>query len=131
VNDKQKRDSLTGLDDTVAALVGEHEQRTQPTRREDEQGRTWDERHKAASFRIRERDAERIETRAQELGLSKDALGAALLWAALDALDAGTLALDIDTLESQVTDKLGRVRSYSRKRARPLWQNPPLVEHDR
>lgn len=89
---------------------------------------TWDKRHKASSFRIREQDAERLEKRAREIGLSKDAMGRVLIWAALDALDAGTLDLEIETLQTEVTDKLDRVRIYVKKRARPSWQAGKLPE---
>jgi hypothetical protein len=94
-------------------------------RREDESGQTWDERNRPSSFRIREVDAGRLEAQARELGLSKDALGRALVWAALDALDAGLLELEIDTKQTKVTDKMDRVRIYVKKEARPLWQISP------
>ena len=92
-------------------------------RREGEDGKTWDERHKPSSFRIRSQDAKRLQARAGELGLSKDALACALVWAALDAIDAGHLTLEIDTVQTEITDKRGRTRVYARKRARPAWQN--------
>ena len=88
-------------------------------RREDENGLTWDERHKSSSFRIRAKDTERLKSKAAELGLSKDVLARALMWAALDALDGEWLTLEIDTIHTEVTDKRGRTRIYVRKRAWP------------
>jgi len=102
-----------------------------PARREDDLGQTWDERNRAAAFRIRAEDHERLAGQAQELGLSKDALGAALLWAALDALSAGWLTLETETVETSVTDKAGRQRFYIRKQARPAWQIPGISAQNR
>jgi hypothetical protein len=116
------------LDDAAKLAPGlaKRPESVQRDRREDEQGRTWDERHKAVSLRLREQDADRLACKAEELELSKDALGAALMWAALDALDAGNLTLEIETMQTEVTDKKGRQRTYVRKRARAAGQIPPF-----
>jgi hypothetical protein len=99
-------------------------------RREDEGGQTWDERNRPATLRIRAEDHNRLEAQARALGLSKDALGAALLWAGLDALDAGLLALEVETVESEVTDSKGRRRFYVRRQARPSWQSSAVPARD-
>ncbi len=98
-----------------------------------EDGKTWDQKHKASSFRIRSQDAERLAAKAKEMGLSKDALGCALIWAALDALESGALVLEIDTVQTKVTDKRGRVRIYVKKQARPAWvshRTPPEANRE-
>ena len=105
---------LDGIKDQVPGLahrLGEEAKRD----------RSWDEENPAFSFRIRARDAERLTDKAGELGLSKDALARALLWAALDALESGELALEIDEERTEIKDRLGRRRTYVRQLARPAW----------
>lgn len=97
-------------------------------RREDDAGKTWDERNRAHAFRIREVDAERLQALARDLGISKDAAGAALLQAALDAVDAGALTFEVDQVQSEVVDKRDRLRVFVKRRARPLWQSGALSE---
>jgi hypothetical protein len=95
-----------------------------PARRRGPGGRveTWDTRNPATPFRLRPEDRQRLEVHARELGLSRDALGAALVWAGLDALEAGVLELEIETVTSEVTDKRHRTRIYARRQARPRGQ---------
>lgn len=85
--------------------------------------RSWDQQNPAISLRIREHDAARLATHAEALGVSKDALGRALLWAALDALDAGELALEVGQVTTEATDRLGRRRIYTRRIAEPARAN--------
>ncbi len=126
-SDKQRRSALADTKPKVPGLADRPESvaRDKPV---DAAGKTWDERHKPSSFRIRQTDAERLETIAGEMGLSKDALGRALIWAALDAIDGGLLELEIDEEHTKVTDKMDRVRIYVKRRARPSWQIPTLPE---
>ena len=83
-----RRKALDEVKGKVPGLAQRPES-VQRDRREDDEGLTWDERHKPSSFRIRSHDKERLQAKAGELGLSQDALAAALLWAALDALEDG------------------------------------------
>jgi hypothetical protein len=122
----ERQDPFKNMTGKIESLERRPES-VQRDRREDENGLTWDERHKSSSFRIRAKDAERLDSQARELGLSKDALGAALIWAGLEALEAGQLRLETDVVHTEVTDKAGRIRLYSRKRARPAWVNPALA----
>lgn len=127
-NDKpQRRDILSRAAEQAAALASGPEVPA-VLRREDERGQTWDKRNRAVSLRIREVDDERLTTRAADLGLSKDALGAALVWAALDALDAGVLDLEVSTVQTEVVDKLDRRRIYAKRQGRPSWQPGVLPE---
>ena len=126
----RKRRSILGDAAKQARQAAEEPDVPAVLRREDEDGKTWDQRNKAHAFRIREVDAERLTTRAREFGLSKDALGAALVWAGLDALDAGALTLEIEEQTTEVVDKLDRLRVYVKRRARPLWQSEKLPERN-
>lgn len=83
--------------------------------------RTWDQQNPACSFRIREQDAARLAERAEALGVSKDALGRALLWAALDAAESGRLTFEVGEVTTQAKDKAGRLRIYTRRIATPAW----------
>jgi hypothetical protein len=125
----KRQDPFKNMTDKIESLERRPES-VERDRREDEDGLTWDERHRPSSFRIRPVDAERLDSQARELGLSKDALGAALIWAGLDALEAGRLKLETDVVHTEVTDKTGRVRLYSRKRARPRWANPAVADRN-
>jgi hypothetical protein len=91
-----------------------HEPGTEPKR-----DRTWDEANPACSFRIREEDAARLAAQAKALGVSRDALARALLWAALDALEAGGLPLQVGEVTTEGKDKIGRVRVYTRRIVEP------------
>jgi hypothetical protein len=88
-------------------------------------GETWDTRNPATPFRLRPEDRERLDRIAAELGLSRDALGAALVWAGLDALEEGRLELEIETATHETTDRRGRTRIYTRRQARPRGQISP------
>lgn len=83
--------------------------------------RSWDQQNPAITLRIREQDAARLATHAEALGVAKDTLGAALLWAALDALEAGRLVLDPDYVTTEKTDKIGRRRIHTRRIVTPAW----------
>jgi hypothetical protein len=86
---------------------------------EPKRGRSWDEANPACSFRIREQDAARLAAQAGELQVSRDALARALLWAALDALEAGRLPLQVGEVTTQAQDKAGRFRTYTRRIVEP------------
>ena len=88
---------------------------------EGKRDRSWDEANRAFSFRIREVDAERLAKQAQALEVSKDALTRALLELALDAVDAGLVAFDIDEQTRKITDRLGRVRVTTRRFVLAAW----------
>lgn len=123
MTDKQRRDPYgrqdDGLSETLRTLTGQHKaaiEEAQPKR-----ARAWDAENPAFRFRIREQDAQRLTARAAELRLSLDALTRALVWAALDALDQGRLALDIDQEVTETADKRGRYRTHVKRLARPVW----------
>jgi tRNA A37 N6-isopentenylltransferase MiaA len=78
----------------------------------------------AFAFRIRPEDNERIAELAEVLEVTKDALGAGLMRAALDAVDAGRLVLDVEREPMASRDKLGRLRSFVAFTVRGRWVNP-------
>ena len=83
--------------------------------------RSWDERNPRFGFRIRSEDAERLADRAAALRVSRDALGRALIQAALDAEDRGWLDLEVYEKRRESNDRLGRFRVTVRRFVRPSW----------
>jgi hypothetical protein len=89
---------------------------------EEKRSRRWDEANRAFSFRIREQDAQRLASRAQDIPASRDALARALIEAALDAVDKGWIDLVAEEKKHQTTDRLGRVRVCSRRFVQVVWK---------
>ena len=58
---------------------------------------------------------------ARRLGVPKDALARALMQAALDAVEAGQLTLTVEEERREITDKLGRERTFIKKNVLPAW----------
>lgn len=117
----KRRAALEGAEDLAPGLARRPES-VRREEREDETGRTWAERNRAVSLRIREEDAERLAAEARRLGMSRDRLGRALMWAALDALDGGWLELDVEDVTTEVEDRAYRTRIYVRREAQPRWE---------
>lgn len=117
-----RRRALDGMEDLAPGLSRRPES-VRRVQREDETGQTWAERNRAVSLRIREEDAERLAATARKLGMSRDQLARALMWAALDALADGWLELDLREVQTEVEDRMYRVRIYVRKEARPRWKS--------
>lgn len=90
---------------------------------EPKRDRSWDETNPAISLRIRAEDADRLGALAGSLGVSRDALGRALLWAALDAAEAGGLRLEVSEVQTEGVDRLGRPRLYTRRIVAPAWDS--------
>ena len=116
-----RRRALVGVDELAPALARRPES-VQRAEREDEEGRTWAERNRAVSLRIREEDATRLAEQGRRLGLSRDQLARGLMWAALDALESGRLELEVREVRTEVEDKMWRTRIYLRREAEPRWQ---------
>ena len=118
---KSRRQALEGAEDLAPGLARRPES-VRREEREDEPGRTWAERNRAISLRIREEDTARLAAAARRLGMSKDRVGRALLWSALDALEGGWLELDVEDVTTEVEDRTYRTRIYVRREARPRWE---------
>jgi hypothetical protein len=95
----------------------------QPTARQEEaaeqagaagatrKSRQWDRENPAFAFRISPEDNERIAELAERLEVTRDALGAGLIHAALEAVDVGHLVLDVKREPATKRDRLGRLRT--------------------
>ena len=85
--------------------------------------RRWDVENPAFSFRILPEDNERIGEWASKMGWTRDEIARVLMGAALEALDAGLLELDIERetvpRETSIKTKTGQTtrRYYSTKSA--------------
>ena len=88
---------------------------------EGKRDRSWDEKNPQFAFRIRSEDAERLAASAADLEVSRDALGRALIQAALDALDRGWLDIEAYEERRETKDRLGRFRVTIRRFVRPSW----------
>jgi hypothetical protein len=78
----------------------------------------------AFAFRIRPADNDRITTLAEEMDVTKDALAAGLMRAALDAVEDGRLVLRMKRQDVQCRDTMGRLRTWIRMTVRGEWANP-------
>jgi hypothetical protein len=117
----ERRRALEGAAVIAPALTRRPES-ARRAEREDGEGRTWGERNRAQSYRVREEDAGRLASAARRLGMSKDQVARALVWAALDALEDGRLELETRDVRTEVEDSMQRVRIYVRREGRPRWR---------
>ncbi len=85
--------------------------------------RIYERQRPAFAFRIRPADNDRIDALARRLDVTKDALAAGLVGAALDAVDEGRLLLSVERQAVQRRDKLGRLRTWVRMTVRGEWTN--------
>ncbi|MBN1659198.1 MAG: hypothetical protein JXA93_12385 [Anaerolineae bacterium] len=86
--------------------------------------RIYERQRPAFAFRIRPADNGRIDALARGLDVTKDALAAGLVQAALDAVEGGRLLLSVERQAVQRRDKLGRLRTWVRMTVRGEWTNP-------
>jgi hypothetical protein len=86
--------------------------------------RTYEGQKPAFAFRIRPADNDRITALAEELDVTKDALAAGLMRAALDAVEEGRLVLTVKRQAVQRRDAMGRLRTWVRMTVRGVWANP-------
>ena len=86
--------------------------------------RIYEEQKPAFAFRIRPADNDRIAALAEEMDVTKDALAAGLMRAALDAVEEGRLVLTVKRQAVQRRDAMGRLRTWVRMTVRGAWANP-------
>jgi hypothetical protein len=86
--------------------------------------RTYEGQKPAFAFRIRPVDNDRIAALAEEMDVTKDALAAGLMRAALDAVAEGRLLLTVKRQAVQRRDEMGRLRTWVRMTVRGQWANP-------
>jgi hypothetical protein len=86
--------------------------------------RTYEGQKPAFAFRIRPADNDRIAALAEEMDVTKDALAAGLMRAALDAVEEGRLVLTVKRQAVQRRDAMGRLRTWIRMTVRGAWANP-------
>jgi hypothetical protein len=111
-----RRNPLTEVKEKVPSLA----QRPDSVA-EGKRDRSWDEKNPRFGFRIRVEDAERLAGKAAALQVSRDALGRALMQAALDALDRGWLDVEAYEERRETKDRLGRFRVTIRRFVQPSW----------
>ena len=85
---------------------------------------TYEGQKPAFAFRIRPADNDRISTLAEEMDVTKDALAAGLMRAALDAVEDGRLVLRVKRQDVRRRDTMGRLRTWIRMTVRGEWANP-------
>jgi hypothetical protein len=86
--------------------------------------RIYEDQKPAFAFRIRPADNDRITALAEELDVTKDALAAGLMRAALDAVEEERLLLTVKRQAVQRRDTLGRLRTWIKMTVRGEWANP-------
>jgi len=86
--------------------------------------RTYEGQKPAFAFRIRPADNDRITALAEEMDVTKDALAAGLMRAALDAVEEGRLLLTVKRRAVQRRDTMGRLRTWVKMTVRGEWTNP-------
>jgi hypothetical protein len=86
--------------------------------------RAYEGQKPAFAFRIRPADNDRIATLAEQMDVTKDALAAGLMRAALDAVEEGRLVLTVKRQAVQRRDAMGRLRTWVRMTVRGEWANP-------
>jgi hypothetical protein len=119
------RDSHRGIEKTLNTLTGDQKEAIGEAKR----SRDWDRQNPAFSFRIRPEDARRMRDTAEGLDAPKDALARALVGAALDAVEAGRLSLEVEEERYRLTDKRGRERTVTRKFVLASWEPDRIGEN--
>jgi hypothetical protein len=86
--------------------------------------RAYERQKPAFAFRIRSADNDRIAALAEEMDVTRDALAAGLMRAALDAVEQGRLLLTVKRQAVQRRDSMGRLRTWIRMTVGGQWADP-------